>query len=208
MSNSKVVHMPAQVAPPSFSEIGSFIARLRYDIRQALAGIDRATDEARRIRREVLALKESRDAAHAGRIQTLEHEADRLEAHHGTLAEVIRKCGYALMEAAPMIDACTTLAQRCELLNINVADREGITEADGLAALVLDHGIEDSAASRHCWCKDGPLFHAVYRVFADFLATARDGQVGGRCTFSPGGLFFDSLCNPAAARAEMTATFH
>ncbi|WP_423392024.1 hypothetical protein [Burkholderia sp. LMG 21824] len=118
----------------------------------------------------------------------------------------VRECGYALMNAAPIIDACTTLAQRCELLNVNVADRNGLSESDGLAALIFDHGKEDSAASRHLERKDGPLFHAVNQVFIDFLTTTRDGQSGGRCMFSPGGLFFDSLCNPpGCARTE---TFH
>ena len=135
----------------------------------------------------------------------IERAADQARCH--ALNERVRMCGYALMEAAPMIDAGTTLTQRCELLNINVADREYLTEADGLAALVLSHGKEDSAASRHLDYKDGPLFHAVFRVFIDFMTTTHDGQVGGRCTFSPGGLFFDSLCNPAAARTA-TATIH
>ncbi|WP_175732597.1 hypothetical protein [Burkholderia ambifaria] len=119
---------------------------------------------------------------------------------------VVRECGYALMNAASIIDVCTTLAQRCELLNVNVADREGLSESDGLAALIFDHGKEDSAASRHLERKDGPLFHAINRVFIDFLMTTHDGQPGGRCMFSPGGLFFDSLFYPPG-RAS-TATLH
>ena len=89
MSNSNVVDMPAKVAQQSFSEIGSFIARLRYDIRQALAGIDRATDEAQRIRSEVQALKDTGNAFHADRIRKLEQQADELDAHRGTLSASI-----------------------------------------------------------------------------------------------------------------------
>jgi hypothetical protein len=212
MSTSNIVPLPltstpAPVSAPTTREIGTLLARLRRDTRQAVAGIERAEDEAQRIRSEVQALKDAGDAVYAERIQTLERRADQLEAHHGPLEEVIRECGYALMGAAPMIDSCTTLAQRCALLNINVADRAGLTEIDGLASLVFDHGKEDSAACRHCEFKEGPLFRAVHRVFMDFLMT-RDEQPGGRYTFSPGGLFFDSLCNPLPAQAARTATFH
>lgn len=141
------------------------------------------------------------------RLALAEIECTSDAARQEALTARIRECGYALMEAAPTIDASTTLAQRCELLNINIADRGRLTEADGLAALVFKHGKEDSAASRHLYIKDGPLFHAIDRVFIDFLSTTRDGQIGGRCTFVPGGLFFDNLCNSAAARVEAT-TLH
>jgi hypothetical protein len=77
-----------------------------------------------------------------------------------------------------------------------------------MAVLIFNHGMEDSGACRDRDIKDGPLFHAVLRVFVDFLATTRDGQTGGRCMFSPGGLFFDSLCNPLSAWAALIATFH
>lgn len=138
----------------TFGEIGARLARLRYDIRRSLAGIE------------------------------------------GGNADVMRASGYTLMAAAPTIDACTTLAQRCQLLNVNDADRQGLSETDGLASLVFNHGKENSAACRHCELKDGPLFRAIDRVFLDFLSTTQDGQPGGRGTFSPGGLFFESLCNP------------
>lgn len=81
-------------------------------------------------------------------------------------------------------------------------------KSDGMAVLIFNHGMEDSAASRDRDLKDGPLFHAVLRVFVDFLATTRDGQTGGRCTFSPGGLFFDALCNPLAAQVARPPTIH
>jgi hypothetical protein len=42
-----------------------------------------------------------------------------------TGGNAVRECGLALMVAAPTIDACTTLTQRCDLHNINVADRRG-----------------------------------------------------------------------------------
>lgn len=172
MANETALH--ATMSPePTFTQVGNFIARLRRDVRLALAEIECTSDKARQ----------------------------------QALTERIGECGYALMEAAPTVDASTTLAQRCELLNINIAGRGTLTEADGLAALVFEHGKEDSAASRHLDVKDGPLFHAIYHVFFDFLRTTRDGQIGGRCTFAPGGLFFDNICNPMAARVE-SVTLH
>lgn len=172
MSNGHMLFLGG-TAVLSFMQAGNFIARLRRDVRHALAEMEYTTDAA----------------------------------SHNALNNRVRTCGYSLMEAAPAIDANTTLAQRCELLNINIADRGTLTEADGLAALVFEHGKEDSAASRHLDVKDGPLFRAVYHVFFDFLRTTRDGQIGGRCTFVPGGLFFDNICNPVAACVE-AVTLH
>jgi hypothetical protein len=56
--------------------------------------------------------------------------------------------------------------------------------------------------------KEGPLFHAIDRVFLVFLNTTFDEQPGGRCTFSPGGLFFDNLLNPVSVRAKRRVTLH
>jgi len=167
MSNGHMLLLDG-TAVLSFTQAGNFIARLRRDVRHALAEMEYITDTA----------------------------------SHNALNDRVRTCGYALMEAAPTIDANTTLAQRCDLLNINIADRSALTEADGLAALIFGHGKEDSAASRHRDFKDGPLFHALDRVFIDFLTTTRDDQIGGRCTFALGGLYFDNICNPMAARVE------
>jgi hypothetical protein len=126
MSTSNVVPLTLTSTPevPTIRKIGNLLARLRYDIRQAHAGIDRATDGAQRIRSEMQALNDTGDSAHAWRIQALEQRADQLEAHHGSLEEVIRECGYALGRSADdqrLHDASPAL----RLLNINVADRHG-----------------------------------------------------------------------------------
>jgi hypothetical protein len=67
----------------------------------------RDLDEARRIRAEAQALKDSDNPFHADRIRQLEARDNELGAHRGTLVSSIRRYGYLLVDAAPQIDAAT-----------------------------------------------------------------------------------------------------
>jgi hypothetical protein len=114
MSTSSIVHLPLTSTPvgaPTIREIGNLIALLGRDTRQTIAAIDRAADEARRIRAEAQAIKDTGNPFHAERIRKLEARADELDAHHEALRKSIKHYGYLLVDAAPQIDASTTL--RC-----------------------------------------------------------------------------------------------
>ncbi|AXE96117.1 hypothetical protein CUJ90_28245 [Paraburkholderia terricola] len=193
MSTSTVVPLhttgtPSGV-PPTFGGIGSFIALMRRTLRRNLAALDRRADEAWRIRAEAQTLKDTgSNPFHAGRILKLEERADKLDAHRAALSASIRECGYMLADAAPQIDAITTLAERCDLLNVNVADRAWLSDADGVVSILFAHALEDSAERRHCEFNDGPLFNALRRVMMDFLDTP-GGQAASNSLFEPGGMF-------------------
>jgi hypothetical protein len=129
MSNSNVIHLTAtEDVPLSFTEIGSFIARLRLILRPTVAARDRARDEARCLRAEIQALKDTCDPVHARQITELEQQVPRLEADDGRLDGAIREDGYAPVRVADKIGRRTALAERCDLLNINTANREGLSE--------------------------------------------------------------------------------
>jgi hypothetical protein len=191
MSTSNVVPMTPQRPqdePPSLNEVGSFITRLRRILRQTTSAISRDSDKAQRIWAEAKALKDSGNPFHAARICKLEARAENLNAHHDELWKAMRRYGYLLSDAAPQIDASTTLSERCDLLNVNVADRTGLTDADGVVSILFAHALEDSAERRHCEFKDGPLFHALRLVMMDFLDTPQ-GQAESNSLYEPGGMF-------------------
>jgi hypothetical protein len=104
------------------------------------------------------------------------------------LRESLKESGRLLVDAARLVDAGTTLAQRCEILNVNVAERADLTDADGLVQIVFAHGLEDSAARRKVEWNDGPLYSAMQPVFMDFLTNTKEGQELGDSLFEPGGL--------------------
>jgi hypothetical protein len=93
------------------------------------------------------------------------------------------------MDTSAFIDAATTLADRCELLNINVADRDELTEEDGIAKLIFLHGLEDSAMYRKQDYLDRPLNNALRWVFMDFLTETPEGRKVGDSLFEAGGMF-------------------
>ncbi len=186
MSTSNVVHLSAKVAPPSVKDIGSFIARLRHNLRTIAADLDHYADEARAVRAEAQALRDRGSTFDAQRIRRLEQWANKADAHRHALSEKVRRHGYLLADAAPQIDASTTLAERCDLLNVNVADRACLSEDDGVLMILFVHALEDSAKRRHCECNDGPLYQALQRVMMDFLDTPQ-GQAAGHTLFESGG---------------------
>jgi hypothetical protein len=194
MSTSNIVSMSRvpDREQPSFKEVGSFIDYLRRIVRRTNTAINRDLEEAKGIRAEVLTLKAADNPFNAARIGKLEQRADKLDAHRSTLSASVRECGYMLADAAPQIDAATTLAERSELLNVT-ADRAGLTDADGVKTILFVHALEDSAERRHCGFNDGPLFNALSRVMMDFLDTPQ-GQAASESLYEPGGMFEWARC--------------
>jgi hypothetical protein len=118
----------------------------------------------------------------------MEKRADQLGEESRKLSDAMRKWGHFLMDFAAVIDAYSTLEQRCELLNVNAADRRALSPDDGIVRIVFAHGLEDSAERRRAKWKDGPLFRAAELVFHEFLMTDA-GRAVGDTLFQPGGLF-------------------
>lgn len=174
---------------PTAKDFMLFVVMMRRGIRRAVAALDRQHDMAHQYRRQARKLRDRATPFDAARIATLESLADAATAACEPLRETLHRCGDILADAAPMIDAGLTLAQRCEILNVNMADRADLTDEDGLHRIVFAHGLEDSAARLKDDWKNGPLFQASQRVFMDFLLNTREGQKLGDSLFEPGGMF-------------------
>lgn len=113
-----------------------------------------------------------------------------LERYCSRRHEFIKKCGRMLAEFAPAIDAVLSLQERCDLLNINVADRADLTEGDGIVHLIHVHHLEDSAEHRGEDFATGPMHWALALFFADWLCDTNEGkQVADEVLWGPGGMF-------------------
>jgi hypothetical protein len=180
-----IFHLPPRT---SITDIGNFVAHLRRVVRKTIAAKDWSFAEAQRNRAEAQALKDRGNPFDAARISKQEQRAHELDARGRALSENIRRYGCLLTEAASCIDMCTTLAERCELLNVNIADRTVLTDGDGVVTILFAHALEDSAERRHCEFNDGPLFTAMRLVMMDLLDTPQ-GQAASHALYEPGGMF-------------------
>jgi hypothetical protein len=154
---------------PTFADIGNFLARVRRAARDVIREKNAALEMARALDHEAERLRQSFPESMRGvRVAAIASQHYNFERKANHLHVILKELGYALLMATPLIDACTTLAQRCELLNINVADRGLLTEKEGVARILLEYGLEDSATHRLPELQVGAMVEAVNCVFGKF----------------------------------------
>lgn len=129
----------------------------------------------------------------ATRAARLRAEADEIEVCYRWATEMQREMGAILLGGAAEIDAATTLDQRFELLNANVADRADVPAGTGLVHLILVYCIEDSAAHRGEEWHDAPMGNAARQAMLDKMTNTPEGKVAMNALWdketAPGGLF-------------------
>jgi hypothetical protein len=199
-----LVASPADQYRPSAKDLLLFLVMARRDIRRIVQRLAIKHEAARQCRRTARVLKQRGGPFDAARIASLERTAAGLSDGCKPLTENLRQSGMFLADVAPLFDAGTTLAQRCEILGVNVVDRDVLTEADGLHQIVFAHGLEDSASHRREDWKTGPLFQALSRVFMDFLLSSEEGKRLGDSLFETGGMFADVPMYTRAPDGTMT----
>jgi hypothetical protein len=175
--------------PPIAKNFMLFVVMMRRGIRRTVAALDQQRDQARQYRRQAQKLLARENPFDGARIAALDALADVAAAACEPLRETMKQSGEFLAEAARMIDAGLTLSQRCEILNVNAADRGDLTDADGLHSIVFAHGLEDSAARRKGDGKNGPLLQSLREVFIDFMLNHAEGRKLRDNLFEPGGMF-------------------
>lgn len=195
--------LTARPAPPTIKDLLLYVVQVRRMIRKAVVVLDSQRDNANQYRRRASIWREHAGTFDAARIAALDAAAAEVTALCKPMRESLHNCGKLLTSAAPMIDAGTTLAQRCDILNVNTADRGDLTEADGVIKIIYLHGLEDSAANRKAEYNTGPLFQASQRVFIDFLTNHEEGRKLGDSLFQPGGMFADVPMFKQAADGTM-----
>lgn len=178
---------------PTTQDLILFVAIARRDIRKTIHALDTQREAASQYRRQARKLKERGGLFDASRVASLNSAAEVADVASELLREDLKASGEFLADFAPMFDAGTTLAQRCDILGVNMTDRGDLTEKDGLMRIVNGHGLEDSAYHRGEDWKSGPLYRATETVMMDFLLNTAEGQALGNslCNslFEPGGIF-------------------
>lgn len=166
----------------------STVAKIRRSVRRITQRQDRYHGTARVLERAARMMLDAGNPFDRNRIKDRELAAKDLRKHASECRNALKDLGRVLIDVAPVIDSVLTLAQRCDLLNVNVADRAGLTDEDGIVQLVYLKGLEDSAEHRGKDFKDGPLHNAMMLVFIDFLCNHPEGRKLGDSLFEPGGL--------------------
>lgn len=167
---------------------------MRRAIRQDQAVMDALWDDIRYLRRHAKLLDQA-SPFNASRAATLRDEADLIQADYDLVRDDCRRLGAALMAGAWEVDEATTFDERCEILNINVADRAQLPADCGLVHMFSAYGLEDSAQRRRMAWKSGPLYSAVqieiYRVLLETEAGRAASQELWEKATGPGGMFED-----------------
>ncbi|MET3132897.1 hypothetical protein AAKU55_003178 [Oxalobacteraceae bacterium GrIS 1.11] len=129
----------------------------------------------------------------ANRVALLRADADEIEPRYRRAAAMQREMGAILISGAPELDAATTLDQRFELLNTNVADRAAVPAGTGLVDLVFVYCVEDSAAHRGEDWHDAPMGNAARWAVFDKMSNTPEGEAAMDKLWdeatAPGGLF-------------------
>lgn len=148
---------------------------LRRSIRQRHAAIDHAAAE----RTTLLRLARKLDAGSAfdkARAATCRARHAALNPEFEELLDWRRQLGRELLNMAPQFDAATTLEQRLDLLNVNMADRADIDAGACLMMIMAGHCLEDSAARRGEHHQSGPLFNSVLLEIILAMSSTSEGQ--------------------------------
>lgn len=132
--------------------------------------------EGRQIVRQVEKLQAQNSRFNKARITALNQRATQLRALSSTCVDIQQSSAQLLLHMEDKINADTTLTERCDLLNINKANRQGLTEADGLLKLVFEHALEDSATQGKNTHGYGPLHTAIALIMLGSTCKTQRGQ--------------------------------
>lgn len=194
MTATNVIALHQEENEPTPEELRAmamkFLIRIRRNVRDATLRKEHLLRTAIGHERAIRLMRSSGNPFDQHRIGVRESQAKLLRKVAGDNRQLLQDFGRLLIDTAPLIDQTLTLAERCDLLNINRADRADLTDEDGIVQLVYLKRLEDSAfyRSKEDWGFDGPLYNAMSLVFIDFLCNHPEGKKLGDSLFEPGGL--------------------
>lgn len=194
MTSTNVIPLHQEENEPTPEELRAMavnlVVQIRLRVRRMIRRKDQLSSTARLLERSARVMREAANPFDEHRIKEREAEAKALRKHASEWRQMLQDAGRTLIDIAPAINSVLPLSLRCDLLNINVADRAGLTDEDGFVQLIYMHRLEDSAfyRSKEDWGFDGPLYNAMSLVFIDFLCNHPEGKKLGDSLFEPGGL--------------------
>lgn len=168
-----------------------FVIVVRRKVRELYLQREQLIKSKKEVLRRITKLREASSPFNKDRISSLESEAEAFGDCIGYTNNLLLDAGRILIDAAPLVDAALTLKERCDVLNINVVDREGLTDEDGIVYLIHVHRLEDSAFfhGEEGWKFNGPLNAAMMLVYFDFIMNTAEGKKLSDSLFEPGGIF-------------------
>jgi len=168
----------------------SLFYRLRRHIRRLVDEEIQLRQEGRALHRKVRKLKEQANPFNHARITSLEAEEEISRQGRHEYSTAIKEAANLLIHLSKLITQLTTLEERFDMLNVNIADRNVCDKTDdtSIVAIAAEYGLEDSAMHRGSDWKKGQLAHAFNKVFIDFLCNTPEGKAMGKTLFEPGGL--------------------
>lgn len=166
----------------------------RMGIRRLHAEMNSAYAQIRSMQRTKAKLEEKASPFDSARITSLGLVIGSLQAGQKENREILRGMGEYILQIGYQIDAFTTLEERFELLNCNVADRPAVDdEHSGMTFLMGAYCVEDSAEHRRDQSNDRPLHAAVNAHIQHVMFSTPEGRKATdgmfEKLFEPGGLF-------------------
>lgn len=164
---------------------------MRRLVRSISAERDNHQHQARGAMRQARKLRAGGTVFDAARIQRLELEAREHIDRAREMMELMVHWAELYMLYAPTLSAVLSLEERCDILNINAADRCRLAEVEdhGVVSLIAVLGLEDSAQHRRPARTRGPMATAIDMLMLNFLANTAQGRALADDQFEPGGLF-------------------
>ena len=119
------------------SQVKSFVADCSRNIRELSERDSRLHSNEKRLLRNAKKLGARSGSFSAVRAKALTERADQIRAVRWRVLQQIGEYARRVVKEAPLVDAMTTLDDRCDLLNVDAADREYLTEKDGIVEIAL-----------------------------------------------------------------------
>lgn len=175
-------------------DCAAYLIDRRFSCRRIAQFLSAIHDENSQDRRQARKFRETNNPILMRRADTLEAQAKRRSDALQNGRDLLLKWGRELIELSPHIDAAVSQPLLLDLLNVNRADRERVSQEDGLIEIAYIKGLEDSAMYRCDGWKQGPLAQAVMRAINhellhnDQLKQAAHEHLfgkGGMCEFLP-----------------------
>lgn len=174
----------------AFIESGNLLARVRKTAKMASECKDTFWGRYRTAKRKIEILQATKSPFIKRQVEALEQEAKEAHSSYKDLKALLIDVGELLVKCSHLIDGSTTLEQRCQLLNVNVADRGGLTEDAGIIELIYAHSVENSAENRGKEKCSGPLRAAVLEFIRHQLIHNEEFKdMAHNKLFGTGGMF-------------------
>lgn len=171
-------------------EIVASLAFLRIGLRKMIAKSSDLSDSITQIRRTVKRLEDENLLFNKHRIDGLENESKRLSESRRLIWNKKADIGRMIVDIGHFADEVMTLDEKCQVLNVNVADRSRLPDDADFTTILYGHRLADSAEWRGKDFSCDALGEAVMTFFQNELISNKDlAKKADNFLFGTGGMF-------------------